>query len=204
MRRAGRQRELSSFAETTLAVTAHDRSPGPRSARDAGYEEAVDRFGHALDRLARAYEADPDKRRDLIQEIHFAIWRSFDGYDRRCSLRTWVYRVAHNTATTHVTRAFRLRRRQFITLDELEAEPESSEAPADEALDRRRVLARLFEVIQRLDPLDRQVIVSYLDGLEAAEIAEIVGLSRGAVGMKVHRIKRVLARHFKKGAAHVR
>jgi hypothetical protein len=32
----------------------------------------------ALGRLARAYEADPDKGRDLLPEIHFALWRSFD------------------------------------------------------------------------------------------------------------------------------
>ena len=47
-----------------------------------------------LDRLARAYESDPEKRRDLRQEIHFALWRSFATFDNRCSLRTWVYRVA--------------------------------------------------------------------------------------------------------------
>jgi RNA polymerase sigma-70 factor (ECF subfamily) len=184
-------------------VTSRDRPAGQLSTRDDRYQEAVDRFGHALERLARAYEADAEKRRDLIQDIHFAIWRSFDGYDRRCSLRTWVYRVAHNTATTHVTRAFRFRRRQFVTLDELEAEPVSWEQPADEALDRRRVLARLYAFIQRLDPLDRQITVSYLDGLEGAEIAEIVGTSRGAVGMKLHRIKRLLAR-FNEGTTHDR
>ena len=48
------------------------------------------RFGQALERLATAYEADPEKRRDLVQEIHFAIWRSFAGFDGRCSLRTWL------------------------------------------------------------------------------------------------------------------
>ena len=53
------------------------------------YEEAAATFGAALGRLARAYEADPEKRRDLLQEIHLALWRSFEGFDGRCSLRTW-------------------------------------------------------------------------------------------------------------------
>jgi RNA polymerase sigma-70 factor, ECF subfamily len=61
------------------------------------YEEASAAYGAALERLARAYEADPDRRRDLLQEIHIALWRSLEGFDGRCSLRTWVYRVAHNT-----------------------------------------------------------------------------------------------------------
>lgn len=181
-------------------MTTPNRPSGPDTSRDACYQEAIDRFGPALDRLAKAYEGDPDKRRDLLQEIHFAIWRSFDGFDGRCSLRTWVYRVAHNSAATHVTRAFRLRLRQFVTLDELAEELATRDEPVDESLDRRRVLARLYSLIHRLDPIDRQVMVSYLDGLEATEIAEIAGLSSGAVGMKVHRIKRLLARQVKEGA----
>jgi len=185
-------------------VSAQSPQDGPSSGRDAGYRDAVDRFGPALDRLARAYEADPEKRRDLLQDIHFAIWRSFDGFDRRCSVRTWVYRVAHNTATSHVTRAFRLRRQQFVTLDTLDAEPPGSAAPLDEALDRQRVLARLYELIQQLEPVDRQVMLSYLDGLEAADTADIVGISSGAVAMKVHRIKRLLAQAFARGATHDR
>jgi RNA polymerase sigma-70 factor (ECF subfamily) len=169
--------------------------------RDNHYRDAIDLFGQALDRLARAYEADPETRRDLIQDIHFAIWRSFGNFDQRCSLRTWVYRVAHNTATSHITRAFRLRRQQFVTLDELAAEPAGPEPPADEVLGRRQALDRLYSLIRQLDPIDRQVIVSYLEGIEAGQIAEIVGTSPGAIGMKVHRIKRLLARQFNEGGA---
>jgi RNA polymerase sigma-70 factor (ECF subfamily) len=168
--------------------------------RDDCYREAVDRFGPALERLARAYEADPEIRRDLVQDIHFAIWRSFATYDRRCALRTWVYRVAHNTATTHVTRAFRRRRQAFVTLDDLPAEPPAQDQPTDEAVARRRALDRLLSLIQRLDPVERQVIVSYLEGMEAADIADVIGMSPGAVGMKVHRIKRLLARQFNEGS----
>ncbi len=183
-------------------MSTREGAAGPVATRDDYYQEAVDLFGQALERLARAYEADPDKRRDLTQEIHFGLWRSFESYEGRCGLRTWVYRVAHNTATSHITRAVRLGRRQFVTLDELAAEPASRDRPADEMVGRRRALDRLYELIQRLDPIDRQVIVSYLDGIEAVEIAEIIGVSPGAVGMKVHRIKRLLARQVNEGGTH--
>lgn len=184
-------------------MTTRDDGPEPAS-RDDYYQHTVDRFGQALERLARAYEADPDKRRDLLQDIHFAIWRSFESYQNRCALRTWVYRVAHNTATSHITRAARRKRQHFLTLDDLEAEPISTAPPADEAARRRQALDRLYELIRRLDPVDRQVIVSYLDGIEAAEIAEVLGMSPGAVGMKVHRIKRLLARQLNQGENHGR
>ena len=68
------------------------------------YAEAARTFGAALERLAAAYERDPEARRDLLQEIHVALWRSLARYDGRCSLRTWVYRVAHNTAISRVVR----------------------------------------------------------------------------------------------------
>ncbi|MGA8030385.1 MAG: sigma factor [Bryobacteraceae bacterium] len=91
------------------------------------YQQAASEYGAALARLARGYEADPDKRRDLLQEIHVALWRSFEGFDGRCSPRTWVYRVAHNAATSYVIRQRRARPQTLVGLDEIDAlsiEPE--------------------------------------------------------------------------------
>ena len=62
--------------------------------------------------------------------------------------------------------------------------------------DRRLNLERLSTLIQRLKPLDRQVIVSYLEEMDAASISEITGLSPANVAMRIHRIKNVLARQF--------
>jgi RNA polymerase sigma-70 factor, ECF subfamily len=44
------------------------------------YQQTANTYGAALERLAKAYEADPEKRRDLLQEIHVAIWQSFAGF----------------------------------------------------------------------------------------------------------------------------
>ena len=75
-----------------------------RDEPDQRYQDAITEFGGALERLARAYEPDLDRRGDLLQEIHLALWQSFGRFDGRCSMRTWVYRVAHNTATSRVLR----------------------------------------------------------------------------------------------------
>jgi RNA polymerase sigma-70 factor (ECF subfamily) len=58
----------------------------------------------------------------------------------------------------------------------------------------------LTETIQGLKPLDRQVILSYLEGMDAASIGEITGLAAGNVATKIHRIKTVLAKRFSQGA----
>ena len=72
-------------------------------------------------------------------------------------------------------------------------------AEGSSAGDRRLNLDRLSALIQRLKPLDRQVIVSYLEEMDAASIGEITGLSPANVAMRIHRIKDVLAKRFHEG-----
>ena len=168
------------------------------SKQDGLYEQASAEHGGAIARLARAYEADADKRSELRQEIHIALWRSFAGFDGRCSLRTWVYRVSHNTAATHVIKSKRARANGFVSLDDLELEPTATPADAD----RQVALDRLIALIRRLKPLDRQVISLYLEGEDGASIGEITGLSSGNVAVKIHRIKALLSRQFKQGGSH--
>ena len=155
------------------------------TSQDDLYQEASSEYGTSIDRLARAYEADPELRRDLLQDIHLQLWRSFAAFDGRCSLRTWIYRVSHNVATRHVIR----QRRVVKTLVNIE---EIDDVPAPVA--RHDDLDRLSALIRRLKPLDRQIIVSYLEGMDAGETAEIIGLSPANVAMKVHRIKNLLKR----------
>ena len=171
--------------------------PTVKSRQDELYNEAAGSFSAAIERLAHAYEADPDIRRDLVQEIHIALWRSFAAFDGRCSLRTWVYRVAHNVATSHVIKQRRAKGHGLIGLDELENLPDANSG--HEAADRNQDLARLMDFIRRLRPPDRQVILSYLEGMDAVSIGEITGLSARYVSTKVYRIKEVLARRFNAG-----
>jgi RNA polymerase sigma-70 factor (ECF subfamily) len=90
------------------------------SGQDDLYKQAVLAHGPALDRLATAYEADSEDRRDLLQEIQLALRRSFESFDGRCSLRTWVYRVAHNAATSHVLRSRRRKSKTLVSREQIE------------------------------------------------------------------------------------
>ncbi|MHA6719940.1 RNA polymerase sigma factor [Sphingomonas sp. RS6] len=160
--------------------------------QDALYREAGAAHAPAIARLARAVEADADLARDLEQEIHLALWRSFDRFDGRCSIATWVWRVAHNVAAAHARSGARGGR--LVALEAAEAlldrdDPESAVGDA-------QLMARLRLLIRQLQPPDRQVILLYLEGLSSAEIGEVTGLAVGTVSVKVHRIKALLARRF--------
>jgi RNA polymerase sigma-70 factor (ECF subfamily) len=178
-------------------VSATETIPTAGSTPDELYQDAAATYGAPLERLARAYEADPEIRRDLLQDIHVALWRSFAGFDGRCSIRTWIYRVAHNVGASHVTHQRRTRSQALVGLEELENLPDAN--AGQPAADRSQALDRLLNLIQRLKPLDRHVILSYLEGLDAASIGEITGLSPGNVATKIHRIKTVLAHRFQQG-----
>src|SRR6187401_1046125 len=133
--------------------------------RDDMYEQVLGTFGGAIDRLARSYEADPDKRRDLLQDVHFALWKSLGNFDGQCSLRTWVYRVAHNVAASHVQKQRRAKQRPLLSLDDVTELP--SGVDPGESTDREITLSRVYALIQRLRAFDREVILLYLEGLDA-------------------------------------
>src|SRR4029079_13828210 len=139
------------------------------------YEQVAAGYASAFTRLARSYEFDRDKQQDLLQEIHLAVWRSLSGFQGTCSLRTWVYRVAHNVGASHVARQYRTRPESLVDLEELENVPDPR--GGDAIADRSVALNRLLQLIQRLKPLDRDVILSCLEVLEADEIGEITWLS---------------------------
>jgi RNA polymerase sigma-70 factor (ECF subfamily) len=170
-----------------------------RPGQPALYDDAIQAFGAALERLARSYELDDHKRQDLLQNIHFNLWRSLERFDGQCSLRTWVYRVAHNVAATHVIDERRRRSRPLVGLDEIDANELGIEPDAD----RHVLLSRLMALIQRLRPLDRELVVLYLEGLNAAEIGEVMGISAANVATRVSRIKKILSRQAKAGGRNV-
>jgi RNA polymerase sigma-70 factor (ECF subfamily) len=117
-----------------------------RRKQDDLYDQTVAGYGKALDRLARAYEADPDNRRDLLQEIHVALWLNFEKFEGRCSLKTWVYRIGHNTATSVVIRR-KVRVPVFVSLEEVEGPLQEDGA---DCVDQQEALEDLWALIQKL------------------------------------------------------
>ena len=115
-------------------------------------------------------------------------------------LRTWVYRVAHNTAISRVVRP-RAVAPTLVAIDE-DLDSMAEVVDREHGVDRRRALDRLYALIQRLRPLDRQVMLLYLEEEDAASIAEITGLSAANVSTKVRRIKQILVRQFHEGTYH--
>ena len=111
--------------------------------QDACYQQATNDYGPDIARFTAGYERDPALRRELLQEVHVALWQSFASYKAQCSLRTWVYRVAHNVGVSHVQRSMRRAERLSVTLEEIDTEASEQ---ADIALPERRLVEIVVEV----------------------------------------------------------
>ena len=107
-----------------------------------------------------------------------------------------MYRVAHNTATSFCIRR-KSARVQLVGLEDIELPATGIDRERD--LDERQGMARLLALIQKLRPLDRQVMLLYLEDLDARAIGEIVGLTAANVATKIHRVKKILAQQFQEG-----
>ena len=88
----------------------------------------------------------------------------------------------------------------LVSIEEVEALPSNDQNERIASLN--QALERLSMLIQQLKPLDRQIIISYLEGMDANSTAEITGLSASNIAMKIHRIKNILKRWFYEGEVH--
>ena len=144
----------------------------------------------ALRRLAFSYERDPSRQQDLMQEIWLAVWQALPRFRGECSERTFVFRIAHNRAVTHVDH---YHRRQADALDE--DAPVAAPGPDPEhSLSAQQRHDRLRAAVQALPIAMRQVVVLTLEGLSHAEVAEITGITENNVAVRLSRARAQLAR----------
>ena len=160
------------------------------------FEEVLREHARALQRLTFGYEASPEHRRDLLQEILVALWRALPSFEGRSSLKTWVFRIAHNVSASHSLRE-RRRPKSWRSLEDV-GELASSVDGEAAALSRIRVEA-LGNTVRALRPLDRQLVLLFLEGFAPGEIAEVTGLSDTNVTTKLSRLRAVLRKHVEEG-----
>jgi RNA polymerase sigma factor (sigma-70 family) len=153
-------------------------------------ERILSEYGASISRLAYSYEAVAGIREELVQEIALAIWKALPHFRGECSERTFVFRIAHNRALTHVWR----RRPPQQSLDDLEEgdEPVDPRPNPDEQLVRMNQRERLALVIQSLPVPHRQMIVLMLEGLSHREIGDVLGITENNVAVRLTRARKAL------------
>ena len=154
------------------------------SLTDASHQSREDLLRRWLDgcrgilyRVLMVYADSAAEREDLEQEIALALWRSSRGFEGNSADSTWGYRVALNTALTHRRKASRR-----PPTDELKQESSAPDQDGDEQ-------AWLYAAIRTLSPVDRSLVLLWLEGTNYEDMAGILCISPSLVGVKISRVK---------------
>ncbi len=145
----------------------------------------IQEYEGTIYKIARLYinsEVDLD---DLYQEIVLQLWKAFPSFQGKSAAGTWLYRVALNTAITYLKK----RRKRVETVSLFWG---IDQFKVDDNDPRKRQIALLYELVSKLDSLDKGLVLLYLENKSHQEIADIVGISVSNVGTRINRIKKKL------------
>ena len=151
----------------------------------AEFTRRVQAHQDIIHKVGFVYGRVPADRDDLSQEILLQLWRSYESFDERSAFSTWMYRVALNTAIT-------FRRKQKLA-------PADTAEPWTEGTQLEKVawsedLKTLYRAISQLNPIEKAIIMQWLDERSYEDIADTVGTSVKNVSVRLVRIRERLAR----------
>lgn len=145
-----------------------------------------DHYG-IIRKLCRGYSNSKEDFEDNVQEVCFQLWKSVDKFEGKSKSGTWVYRLTLNVCLYNLNK--RKKRVDHPSEINFIAKKADEYTPLHES---DSPLNILYESITLLSPIDRAIIMLYLEKKEHSEIAEVVGLSVSNVGVKINRIKKQL------------
>jgi len=142
-------------------------------------------------KLASAYTNNTDDKHDLVQEIIYQLWKSFQTFSEQSKLSTWIYRVALNVAIYQLKKS-----RKIISTVPIDKQALNYHEQAGDEMEEKWKVFR--QQIENLHLLDKGIVLLYLDNKSYEEIAEIIGISKTNVGTKLQRIKERLKNQINK------
>lgn len=144
----------------------------------------------AIYKIAAVYTNTTEDRNDLVQEIIYQLWRSFDSFNQQSALSTWIYRVALNVSITQLNKT----KSRFTTVPVETALFNLYDSNSGE--EERWLLLR--QHIDLLNLFEKGIIILYLEDKSYEEISDIVGISVSNVGTRLSRIREKLKQQIKK------
>jgi RNA polymerase sigma-70 factor (ECF subfamily) len=142
-------------------------------------------------KIANLYCRQEEDRKDLIQEIIFQLWRSFGNYKEQYRLSTWLYKISLNVAISY----YRKDRRRSTTALPL-TDSIIDMVPGTEQDGTEQQLQLLQRFVNELKPLDRALMILYLEEKTYKEMAEILGLTETNIATRISRVKDKLKLKF--------
>ena len=156
--------------------------------RTAHFLEVIEKYQGIITSLCHAYYSSLEDREDMRQEIILQLWKSFDTFQERSKVSTWIYRVSLNTIFARRRKEKRRSAKHLLSLSTLD-ESQSHFYDDDD---------QFFKyVLSNLKDEDKAILILQLEGYRNNEIASIVGITMSNVSTRLHRIKSSLRKKLK-------
>lgn len=133
----------------------------------------------------------PENVEDLYQEIACNLWKGWKKYRNECDVKTWVYRIAYNTAIDDYRSRQHHNNPQFVPLKH-----DTCSNLATETEDEQ--METLYELIDQLSDKDKGIILLYLECYTEKEIAKLTGKSVASVKQTIYRIKNKMRKLYER------
>ena len=146
--------------------------------------EMVTAHKRIIYKVCYVYAKGQDDLNDLYQEVILNLWKGFPNYRGESKQSTWIYRIALNTCISFLRQA-NARPRTVALTTELAWQAAAEEGKTGQ-------LQELYRLINGLGELERALILLWLEERSYQEMAEILGISKGNVAVKLTRIKEKL------------
>lgn len=156
---------------------------------EAQFLALIQQHSGIIRKILYLYADDPDDEADLRQEILYQVWKSVDRFKGASQFSTWLYRVALNTVLTHKRKEKRYTREE---MNEAHQPIYTIQEPTDAS-------EMLWHAIRSLHDLDKTIITLHLEDYSNEEIAEIIGITKNNVAVKLHRIRQQLEKKISNG-----
>jgi len=128
--------------------------------------------------------------RDLFQEILAQLWKSYGSFRGQSKFSTWMYRVALNTAITDFKKIRKQPDRNRLEVETVQLVHEEYDPEVEEQI------LLLHRAVARLTGIEKSIILLFLENRSYEEIAEITGITRNYVRVKMNRIKHKLKKYM--------
>lgn len=147
------------------------------------FDEILKEYFSMITRVCLSYANTKSELEDLRQDTLLNIWGGLEKFREESSLKTWIYRVTLNTCLT----SLRKRNRELPFSETL-----SMVEIFDTDVERRQMLAEMYESISHLPDLDKAIVMMWLDEYSYDEISETIGMARNTVATRLRRAKEKL------------
>ena len=128
------------------------------------------------------FSSDEQEVADLFQEVMIRLWQGLNSFDHRCNIKTWIYRVALNTCVSFDKKKRRRQKAQlYMTINLFNDKSCNTEQAR-----------MLHSRISLLQPIDRAIVLLWLEDISYDEIATIIGISPKNVSVRLFRIRQQL------------